>query len=73
MHQHYWTYCELCGWSTVICGICGNNTCNEETGKLKNGLECHGCAQAYKKRHREWHEQDPKFKHPSRIRTWRNF
>jgi hypothetical protein len=71
--KHYWSYCELCRRAMVVCGICGNNTCNGAEGKLKNGLSCHGCKQAYKKEKLEWKKEAHKFEQAPRIRSWRNF
>lgn len=40
MIEHKWHYCEHCNAPTVLCGNCGNNTCN--------GVEmCEHCVSAY--------------------------
>lgn len=40
-------YCETCERDAVVCGKCGNNTCNGGHGKLKDGTECDQCEGAY--------------------------
>ena len=44
--EHKWEYCELCEHDVVICGKCGNNTCNGGHGKV-DGKECDACESAY--------------------------
>lgn len=46
MKGHYWNYCHLCGHEVVICGECGNNTCNGGYGEV-DGEECGSCQSAY--------------------------
>lgn len=46
MKEHYWSYCSLCDHDVVICGQCGNNTCNGGHGTV-NGKECDACKSAY--------------------------
>lgn len=46
MKDHYWDYCHLCEHDVVICGKCGNNTCNGGYGEI-NGEECDACPSAY--------------------------
>lgn len=46
MKEHYWDYCHLCEHDVVICGKCGNNTCNGGYGEI-NGEECDACPSAY--------------------------
>lgn len=45
MTEHYWDDCQLCG-RTVICGVCGNNTCNGGYGEV-DGETCTACESAY--------------------------
>lgn len=44
--KHYKSYCKLCKVQIVICGTCGNNTCNGGHGTI-NGKECPDCESAY--------------------------
>lgn len=44
--RHYWDYCSLCEHDVVICGKCGNNTCNGGYGQA-DGKECDACESAY--------------------------
>ena len=44
--DHYWEWCELCEMEVVICGKCGNNTCNAGYGEV-DGEECDKCEEAY--------------------------
>ncbi len=46
MQDHYWSYCTLCEHDVVICGTCGNNTCNGGSGTV-DGKECPSCDSAY--------------------------
>ena len=46
MIKHTWEYCDLCGHDIVICGKCGNNTCNGGYGTV-DGKECDACESAY--------------------------
>jgi hypothetical protein len=46
MKEHYWDYCHLCEHDVVICGKCGNNTCNGGYGEV-DGKECDACPSAY--------------------------
>lgn len=39
--MHEWYYCEHCSCPIVLCGTCGNNTCNGSEG-------CDDCKEAYK-------------------------
>jgi len=45
--NHEWSYCKLCEHDVVICGKCGNNTCNGGYGEV-DGEECDACESAYK-------------------------
>jgi len=45
-HGHRWDYCAHCGHDVVICGKCGNNTCNGGHGTVDGG-ECDVCESAY--------------------------
>lgn len=45
-HGHRWDYCDHCGHDVVICGKCGNNTCNGGHGTVDGG-ECDVCESAY--------------------------
>lgn len=44
--KHKWFVCEMCGPS-VLCGNCGNNTCNGGSGDI-NGEPCEYCLDAHK-------------------------
>jgi len=44
-NNHKWFICELCGPS-VVCGKCGNNTCNAGYGEI-DGVRCDKCTDAY--------------------------
>jgi hypothetical protein len=46
MKEHYWHYCNHCEHDVVICGECGNNTCNGGYGEV-DGEECGSCPSAY--------------------------
>ena len=46
MVTHYWSYCGHCEHDVVICGKCGNNTCNGGYGTFE-GKECTECESAY--------------------------
>jgi hypothetical protein len=46
MMNHYWDYCSLCEHDVVICGKCGNNTCNGGYGEV-DGKQCDACESAY--------------------------
>ena len=39
-------HCDFCGHEVIICGKCGNNTCNGGYGTV-NGVECDQCPSAY--------------------------
>ncbi len=43
---HYKKYCNLCFEDIVVCGNCGNNTCNGGQGFV-NGSPCPDCNSAY--------------------------
>ena len=43
---NHWYYCDHCERDTVICGKCGNNTCNGGYG-LVDGVKCDQCPSAY--------------------------
>lgn len=43
---HFWTDCEMCG-RMVVCGKCGNNSCNGGYGALPDGSDCDACTFAY--------------------------
>ena len=45
--EHTWEYCDLCEHDVVICGACGNNTCNGGSG-IVDGKPCEHCDDAYK-------------------------
>jgi len=47
MAQHLWEYCNHCNARVVICGTCGNNTCNGGHGTLLDGSDCPDCKSAY--------------------------
>lgn len=44
---HFVSYCEHCERQVVICGKCGNNTCNGGYGTLPDGSTCDACPEAY--------------------------
>lgn len=44
--SHKWEYCGHCKHEVVICGKCGNNTCNGGHGTV-DGKECDACESAY--------------------------
>lgn len=44
--KHHWIHCDLCDHEVVICGKCGNNTCNGGYGEV-DGKECDVCPSAY--------------------------
>ena len=44
--RHSWEYCDHCGHDVVICGRCGNNTCNGGYGTV-NEKDCPDCPSAY--------------------------
>lgn len=46
MKPHFWEYCDLCEHDVVICGKCGNNTCNGGYGTVDD-KECDACPSAY--------------------------
>ena len=46
MYKHYSAYCEQCETEVIICGQCGNNTCNGGVGEV-NGEKCSACEEAY--------------------------
>lgn len=45
--KHSFRYCSLCEREMVVCGKCGNNTCNGGYGTLKDGSLCDACPSAY--------------------------
>lgn len=46
MIEHRWEFCDHCDHDVVICGKCGNNTCNGGYGTV-DGKECDECNSAY--------------------------
>lgn len=44
--EHKWEYCDFCDHDVVVCGKCGNNTCNGGHGTV-DGKECDECGSAY--------------------------
>ena len=56
MSEHKWFLCTMCG-PAVICGTCGNNTCNAGQGTLPNGEPCPDCEAAYQVCH-SFYESD---------------
>lgn len=46
IQNHHWKYCEHCRVWMVVCGVCGNNTCNAGTGRTVKGVDC-DCEDAY--------------------------
>ncbi len=50
--KHYFSYCEHCDRQVVICGSCGNNTCNGGYGEVMSStpgetMQCPDCSSAY--------------------------
>lgn len=46
MALNYKLYCPHCEREVVICGKCGNNSCNGGYGQIE-GVECDQCPSAY--------------------------
>ena len=51
-NPHYKCYCDYCECATVICGKCGNNTCNGGYGEIPGPepftmIKCDACESAY--------------------------
>ena len=46
MTKNYKAYCQQCEQDVIICGKCGNNTCNGGYGEV-DGVQCDQCPQAY--------------------------
>jgi hypothetical protein len=46
MSNHQVRYCEVCQRDCVVCGTCGNPTCNGGYGSV-NGAKCQVCPDAY--------------------------
>lgn len=44
--NHKWGYCDHCEHDVVLCGKCGNNTCNGGYGEV-DGKQCDVCESAY--------------------------
>lgn len=44
--QHRWEYCAFCEHEVVICGTCGNNSCNGGYGTVGD-KDCPDCPSAY--------------------------
>lgn len=52
MHEHKVDYCDHCQMTIVICGKCGNNTCNGGYGEVigpepGTTVPCDACPSAY--------------------------
>ena len=47
INKHKIIYCSHCERDIVICGTCGNNTCNGGYGEV-DGKRCIDCESAYK-------------------------
>jgi uncharacterized CHY-type Zn-finger protein len=45
-NNHKVSYCHHCKTEMVVCGVCGNNTCNAGYGMI-NGETCNSCKSAY--------------------------
>jgi hypothetical protein len=45
--EHKAVYCEHCERETVICGACGNNCCNGDSGENPDGAKCAHCEGAH--------------------------
>lgn len=61
MTEHHWDFCEMCDCNVVICGKCGNNTCNAGYGDLPDGTPCDACPSAYELSDREWLSKNSKY------------
>ena len=46
MNKNRKEYCDHCGHEVIICGKCGNNTCNGGHGTI-GYIQCDQCASAY--------------------------
>ena len=46
-YGHYFAWCPQCRAVMVMCGKCGNNTCNAGRGTLEDGSQCDVCESAY--------------------------
>ena len=46
MIEHRWAFCDHCDHDVVLCGKCGNNTCNGGHGEV-DGNPCDACDSAY--------------------------
>ena len=40
LQTHYFSYCDHCERQVVICGSCGNNTCNGGYGEVTSTSNC---------------------------------
>ena len=38
LSKHYFSYCDHCERQVVICGSCGNNTCNGGYGEVMSPI-----------------------------------
>lgn len=47
MVEHKWELCSMCG-PMIVCGTCGNNSCNGGMGHLPDGKECPDCESSWK-------------------------
>lgn len=45
--EHKMSFCLFCECYMMICGACGNNTCNGGYGQSKKGGKCNRCPSAY--------------------------
>jgi hypothetical protein len=45
-NNHKLTFCDHCGIWMLVCGTCGNNSCNSGEGKV-NGSSCPHCDNAH--------------------------
>ena len=45
--HHHLSYCPHCRVPAVLCGTCGNPTCNAGYGQV-DGVQCTDCPSAYK-------------------------
>lgn len=50
--QHKFSFCDHCERTIVICGSCGNNTCNGGYGEVNSPtpnemMQCPDCQTAY--------------------------
>lgn len=60
-NKHYFSYCDHCDRKVVICGTCGNNTCNGGYGQVISNIpgqlmDCPDCKSAYDMENEEYNK-----------------